>query len=125
MARILVIDDERIIRTIVKHALEEDGHEVIEAGDGEEGIQLYRKNPTDLVVTDIIMPRKEGIETIKELRRNYPDIKIIAMSGGGKISSVDYLKLARQFGAMGTYDKSSNWGELVKMVRELLSAHSE
>jgi CheY-like chemotaxis protein len=82
MARILVIDDERIIRTIVKHALEEDGHEVIEAGDGEEGIQLYRKNPTDLVVTDIIMPRKEGIETIKELRRNYPDIKIIAMSGG-------------------------------------------
>jgi DNA-binding NarL/FixJ family response regulator len=66
------------------------------------------------------MPKKEGIETIKELRRDYPDVKIIAMSGGGKISSVDYLKLARQFGALATYDKSSDWGKLVDMVREAL-----
>ena len=120
MARILVIEDERIIRTIVKHTLEEDGHEVIEASDGEEGIREYKKNQIDLVITDIIMPVKEGIETIKELRRDYPDVKIIAMSGGGKISSVDYLKLARQFGALATYDKSSDWGKLIQMVREVL-----
>ena len=83
MARILVIEDEEDSRAIVQQALESDGHEVIPAADGAEGLALQRKNPADLVITDIFMPEKEGIETIHELKQEFPRVKIIAMSGGG------------------------------------------
>ncbi|MCD6116509.1 response regulator, partial [bacterium] len=83
MAYILVMEDERIIQTIIRRYLEREGHEVVIAGDGEEGIKLYNERPADLVLTDIIMPKKEGIETIRDLKKISPDVKIIAMSGGG------------------------------------------
>jgi len=114
------MEDERIIQTIIKRFLERAGHEVVIAGDGEEGIKLYKERPADLVLTDIIMPRKEGIETIRELKKMSPDIKIIAMSGGGKIDSQDYLDLAGKFGVKATFIKGSDWSKLIPLVDKVL-----
>jgi len=87
MARILVIDDDIQILEMLGQTLEREGYEVVDALDGKEGMRLYREAPTDLVITDIVMPEKEGVETIMELKRDFPDVKIIAMSGGGQINS--------------------------------------
>jgi DNA-binding NtrC family response regulator len=83
VARILVIDDdEQILRTL-HQVLEMEGHEVLDAPNGKEGMRIFEEHGADLVVTDIVMPEKEGIETIKELHEGNPDLKIIAISGGG------------------------------------------
>ena len=121
MAYILVMEDERIIQTIIRRYLEREGHEVVIAGDGEEGIKLYNERPADLVLTDIIMPKKEGIETIRDLKKISPDVKIIAMSGGGKIDSEDYLDLAAKFGVKATFIKGSDWSMLASLVKKVLS----
>jgi len=121
MACILVIDDEPIVRTVIRKYLEIEGHEVVEAPDGEVGLELFRAKPTDLVITDILMPNKEGIETIREFRRDFPELKIIAMSGGGRVDSNAYLNLAKKFGATRVYEKTADWSRLVKMVSEVLS----
>jgi len=83
MARILLIDDDAPVRRTLRKMLERQGYEVEEAPDGKAGLTLYQENPADLIITDLIMPEMEGIETIMELRRRFPDVKIIAMSGGG------------------------------------------
>jgi len=101
--------------------LESKNHEVVEAQNGKVGLRLYRKNSTDLVVTDILMPDKEGIETIRELRRDFPEVKIIAISGGGRLGLERYLKLAKKMGAQRTLEKPFNGNELNEVVRELLS----
>ncbi len=85
MPRILVIEDEIQVRRLTRQMLELEGFEVLEAGDGDTGLQMFAENSIDLVITDIIMPGKEGIETILELKQKRPDIKIIAISGGGRI----------------------------------------
>lgn len=121
MARILIIEDDVPVRMVIKRMIEAEGHEVVEASDGQTGIDMYRKSPTDLVITDIVMPNKEGLETIKELREDFPDIKIIAISGGGKIQGKQYLELASKLGAMRTFEKPFTWKELMEAVGELLS----
>jgi CheY-like chemotaxis protein len=105
MADILLVDDEEQLRELLRFVLEDAGHSVREAVDGNEALESYRHHPADVVVTDIVMPNKEGTETILEFRRRYQDIKIIAMSGGGRISPQDYLKLAKTFGANITLAK--------------------
>jgi len=85
MARIIVIDDDKDVRKVILYELRAAGHEVREAGDGAQGLALQRAAPADLVVTDIYMPEKEGIETIRELKEEFPEVKIIAMSGGGSL----------------------------------------
>ena len=120
MARILIIDDEVQILNMLRQMLEGEGYEVVEAPDGKEGLKLYRKNPTDLIITDLIMPEKEGIETIQELTQDFPNIKIIAMSGGGRVGPGDYLHLAKMLGAQHTFAKPIEREELLKAVRELL-----
>ena len=120
MATILVIEDERIVRTVIRRFLEKAGHTVIEAEDGRIGLRLFKEQPVDLVITDIIMPNSEGIETIANLRKERRGLPIIAMSGGGTVGPVDYLDLARRFGAAGTYEKSADWDGLVEMVNRLL-----
>lgn len=99
MARILVVDDEEIIRFTLRQMLEKAGHEVVEAVNGHEAMKSVKTSRVDLVITDIIMPEKEGIETIVELRRRQPDLKIIAVSGGGRTKTMDYLETAERFGA--------------------------
>ncbi len=119
MAKILVIDDEKVVRMAIKHKLLKEGHEVIEAEDGDDGIAKYRENPTDLIITDIIMPNKEGFETIKDLNDEFPDAKIIAMSGGGKINSQNYLDIVKKLNIIDVFEKSFEWEEMIKIVRKI------
>ena len=120
MANILIIDDDNQFRTMLRKMVERNGYEVIEASDGKEGIKLYRKNPTDLIITDLIMPEKDGIETIQELRKDFPDVKIIAISGGGRLGPHDYLHLAKMLGAQRTLTKPIELPELLRNIKELL-----
>jgi DNA-binding response OmpR family regulator len=120
MARILVIDDEAVIRDLLLKILEREGYETITATDGKDGIRIFRENPTDLIITDLIMPEKEGIETIMELRRDFKDVKVIAMSGGGKVDPETYLHIAKTIGAIGTIAKPFDLKELLKTVQEFL-----
>src|SRR5260370_18462125 len=81
MARILVIDDDADMRTLLEHTLQSAGHEVVLAADGREGVQQYRTQPADLVITDLYMPIQQGLETIIQLRKEYPTVCIIALCG--------------------------------------------
>lgn len=105
MATVLVIDDEEPIRRLLRLILTRAGHDVMEAGDGNEGLALLRDHNADLVVTDLVMPNKEGIETIMELRRAHPATPIIAISGGGHNQPCTYLDLARKLGASHVFEK--------------------
>ena len=105
MAKILVFDDEPSILHMIKKMLEKEGHEVDIAINGREGMELFEKNKPDLLITDILMPEKEGLETIIELRRKYPELKIIAISGGGRIGPEGYLPSAKFFGADMVFQK--------------------
>lgn len=118
MANILVVDDEKPVREMLKDILESAGHEVREASNGFEAIENYKNNPSDLVIMDIIMPEKEGIETIIELRRNYPDIKLIAISGFGEESP--YLMMAKHLGADFILDKPFSLEAILDKVHSLL-----
>ena len=120
MQRILIIDDEPHILLMLKKMLERAGYEIDIASDGNEGLNLFEKSPSDLVITDIIMPEKEGLETIRAMRRIQPDLKIIAMSGGGKISADNYLETAKIFGASKVLEKPFGKDDMVAAVKELL-----
>ena len=120
MAHILIIDDDDQFRNMIRQLMERNGHEVEEASGGKEGIRLYRENPTDIIITDLIMPGKDGIETIQELKKEFPDVKIIAISGGGRVGPQDYLHLAKMFGARQTLTKPINLSELLNAIDELL-----
>jgi len=117
---ILIIDDDPQVLAMLRQRLMRNGYEVIEAADGKEGVKIYRENPTDLIITDLIMPEKEGIEIIIELRRDFPDIKIIAMSGGGRVSPDQYLPMAKGLGARYTFAKPIEMEELLQAINELL-----
>ena len=120
MARIVVIDDEENIRFFVNEALTAAGHEVVCASDGNKGLQVIEQFKPDIVITDILMPNKEGIETIPEIRLKYPEIKIIAMSGGGRIKGENYLKLAERLGTEGTLLKPFKIQALLDLVTGLI-----
>jgi len=99
MARILLIDDEELVRTALRKALETSEHEVVEAENGDHALVWHKKQPFDLIITDIIMPGKEGIETIMDLKQESPELPIIAISGGGPDRHMTYLETAKFFGA--------------------------
>jgi YesN/AraC family two-component response regulator len=120
MANILIIDDEELVRLTLQQILEEAGHVVREAADGAEGIRLYQESPADLVVTDIIMPDTEGIETIIQLRKHDPAVNIIAISGGGRVRNLDFLDVAEKFGAARVLAKPFEEEELLEAVDECL-----
>lgn len=121
MAKILIIDDDNQFRKMLSQTLVKAGYTVTEASNGDEGINSFRNEPTDLVITDIVMPDKEGIETIMEIRQLSPDIKIIAVSGGGRIGSDSYLDLARKLGASKTFSKPVDRKEVLATIQEVLS----
>jgi DNA-binding NtrC family response regulator len=120
MARVLVIDDDEQVRSILAQFLEHAGHVALTASDGDEGIRVFHRERVDLVVTDIVMPRKEGIETIIELRTIRPDLKIIAMSGGGLAEGAPYLGFARQLGADAVLDKPVRMDAFCRAVSRCL-----
>lgn len=123
MARILLIDDDESVRTMLRTMLEYHRHTVMEAHDGREGLQLLPKARPDLVITDLVMPEQEGIEVITTLRKTHPALKIIAISGGGRTnSSDDYLVMARRLGADLTLAKPFAHAALLAAIAELLPA---
>lgn len=122
MAKILVIDDDEYICKSLQRILEKDGHSVKTAQDGDAGMTLVKKETPELIIIDIVMPNKEGIETINELLKNYPGIKIIAMSGGGqRLDAVQYLDLAVKFGVRATIKKPYERREILDLVNEVLA----
>jgi CheY-like chemotaxis protein len=120
MARILIIDDEDELRSMLRQMLEQAGHEVTEAVNGAEGIQIYERDAPDLIITDIIMPEKEGVETIIALRRANPDLPIVAISGGGRLEATDFLSMAKKLGARHTLAKPFRRDQLLDAVRQCL-----
>jgi CheY-like chemotaxis protein len=121
MAKILVLDDEPSILLMIKKMLEKEGHEVDIALNGKEGMKLFENNKPDLLITDIIMPEKEGLETIHELRMKFPDLKIIAISGGGRIGPDGYLPGAILLGANRVFQKPLDQKEFLQAVAVLLN----
>ena len=121
MARILVIDDDNQLRSLLRLALEMAGHQVIEAVDGEQGLKAYQKHLPDLVLCDLLMDNKEGLETIRELRRRFAEEKIIAMSGGLYGGKVNFLSLAKTFGAAKVLTKPFDIKTLSAAIDEILN----
>lgn len=124
MPRILIIDDEKEICEMIRQKFEPEGYEVGSAPNGKVGLKLQKETPFDLVITDIFMPEKEGIETIRELRRDFPDLKIIAITGGYRYGPDELLEAARMLGANKTLAKPFKLGEIKKAVEELLGVES-
>jgi CheY-like chemotaxis protein len=125
MARILVIEDNHVLCGMVLRMLVAAGHEVQAAVDGKVGLACYRQQRSDLVITDILMPETEGLETIRALRRHDPGVKIIAMSGADRGRAGGYLELAQKFGARRILSKPFTQDELLTAVAEVLTVRSE
>ena len=117
--RILVIDDDAVVRTAVSLALRAAGYETILAADGGEGLAQYRANPADLIITDLFMPEHEGLEMIVEVRKDFPTVPILAISGGREVSST-MLTVAAQIGATDVLLKPFDSETLVGRVQKLL-----
>jgi DNA-binding response OmpR family regulator len=123
VARVLVIDDEAPLRESVRAALVSAGYEVIEAADADSGLRLYREKTADLVVVDLFMPGRDGLEFIRDLRTKAPNAKIIAMSGGRFAERIDLLYAAEAFGAARTLSKPFKPEALLGAIRELLGVN--
>ncbi len=121
MARVLVIDDHALTRSAVRAILQQAGHEVRLAADGVEGLRALAEGPADVVVCDVFMPRKEGLETIRELRRLPRPPKVVAISGGSDVVTGDFLPLARSLGADRALPKPFEPEALRAAVDELLA----
>jgi CheY-like chemotaxis protein len=116
VARILVVDDDEIVRLLLRTVLERRGHSVIEAENGDEGLRCYRSAPADLVITDIQMPGMDGLQMIKELRSAFPTVKIIAISG-----EKSRLAAARSL-SQGAFEKPLYMEGLLDAVQQFASA---
>jgi DNA-binding response OmpR family regulator len=117
--RVLVIDDNPDIRKTIQWLLEDEGFVVAVAENGREGLGLQRRQPADVVVTDIFMPEQDGIETIWQLREEFPHVPIIVISGGGAAGKADYSVVAHELGAKKTLRKPFNPQELIDIVRQI------
>jgi len=120
-ARILIIDDEEQIRDMLAQMLTREGYQVVHAKNGKEGMKACREQKVDLIITDIIMPEKDGIEMILELRHDFPHLKVIAISGGGRLGPDGYLEMAQKLGAHRTFFKPFNRKEILEAVQDLLT----
>jgi len=121
MSAILVVDDDKSLRDLLSRVLQEQGHDVATAGEGNEALDLMAHTRFEMVISDIIMPGKEGIETIREIREVYPDVQIIAMSTGGSMGNVQVLEYARMIGAHESIRKPVELPALISTVERMLS----
>lgn len=122
MARILVIDDNEDLRGLLQLMLKREGYEVDAAANGEEGMDIFRKKPADLVITDILMPGKGGLGVLLELQRDFPQAKTIAISGGFKGASGDNLAITQVLGVQRTLTKPFEQQDLLKAVKQVLGS---
>jgi len=118
--KILLIDDDPHFREMFAELLIRNGYKVIETSDGRYASDLYKEHAPALVITDIIMPEKEGIETILDLKKKYKDLKIIAISGGGRTNALDNLRSARLLGASHTFEKPFINNEILSTIKDLI-----
>jgi YesN/AraC family two-component response regulator len=122
MARVLLIDDDELVRATLRNLLKQAGHEVATADNGRDALDRERKVRFDLVITDILMPEMEGIETILALKNASPTMRVIAISGGGRTGNLEFLKMAGRLGANETLRKPFSAEELLAAVQRVLSA---
>src|SRR3989442_10152349 len=120
MARIIVIDDQEPIRRIVRRALEQEGHEVLDASEGEMGMQLLERHTAAVVITDIFMPGQDGILTLRQIRKKFPAVKVIVISGGDSTGLLDLPHDAELLGAVKSLQKPFTAAELIQTVRDVL-----
>jgi DNA-binding NtrC family response regulator len=121
MARILVIDDQEAIRRVVRRALEQDGHEVFDASDGEIGMEILESQSFEVVITDIFMPGQDGIVTLRQIRKRFPEVKVIVISGGDSSGIMDLRQDAELLGAVKSLQKPFNAREIMDVVRSVLA----
>jgi len=120
MARVLVIDDQEPIRRVVRRALEQEKHEVFEADDGAIGLEILETQSFDVVITDIFMPGQDGIVTLREIRKRFPTVKVIVMSGGDSTGTLDLRQDAEFLGAVKSLQKPFTAREIADLVRSVL-----
>jgi DNA-binding response OmpR family regulator len=120
MTKILLVDDDDLTRGAVQKMLERSGYSVHSTGNGHEALDHYRREPPDLVITDLIMPDLDGLEIIQELRRINLSVRVLAISGGGRVDAEEYLSVARKFGAIEVLPKPFTGQELKKAVEAAL-----
>jgi CheY-like chemotaxis protein len=125
MSLILLVDDDEPFRTMLRKMLVKMGYDVVEARNGLEGIRIFELQAFDLVMTDLVMPEKEGLETIKAMRQSRPGALILAMSGGGRGSAIDYLRVAKMLGADCILSKPFSNDELSTALGGLLPTPTE
>jgi len=121
LARILLIDDEAAIRKVVRRMVEGAGHQLLEADDGEVGMRLLAEHRPDLVITDLFMPGQDGIVTVRRIRKEFPDVKVIVVSGGDSTGRLDLRKDAEVLGAMASLRKPFAAADLLRAIREVLA----
>jgi len=119
--RILIVDDDEVTREVIELMLGKDGHESVQACNGEEALNVYRGGGFDVMLLDIIMPVKDGFDTLIELFAEFPDAKVMAMTAGGKLKNFDYLEEAQKMGAFGSLRKPFGAEALRKMLARLAS----
>lgn len=124
MARILLIEDEKQVRGLLSETLEQEGHEVIGCQNGTEGVNQYQKGPIDLVIMDIILPDKDGFETLNELKQQDSQVNVLAISGGLAPGAVNILEIAQRLGARETLAKPFDLKSFLRVVNHLIT-HSE
>ncbi len=123
MSSILVVDDEEQLRKLMREILEQSGYHVTEARDGKEAIQQYRLVPADVVIMDILMPEQDGLETIATLRREFPNVKVIAITGSSEmIGILNFLDVAKMLGAHRSLQKPFEMKTLLETVQAELQA---
>jgi CheY-like chemotaxis protein len=122
MRRVLVVDDEAPVRRVLGRSLQQAGFDVAEASEGGEAVRKCREQPVAVVLLDMFMPGKEGIETLRELRAEFPEVKVVAMSGGGSYPIFDVLTAARRLGADEVFQKPLSLADLISTLNRLTAA---
>jgi DNA-binding response OmpR family regulator len=120
--RVLVIDDEKLLRDLLREVFQAAGYDYAEAANGIDGVRLFNEAPSDIIVTDILMPDKDGLEVIMELRKRHSELKILAISGGDRTGNRQYLRIAKELGAVRILAKPFRPQELLAVVEEVLGA---
>jgi len=124
MSRILIIDDNTSMREVVSEMLQQAGYETVDVENGRFALQVHRESPVDLIITDLFMPDTDGLEIINQFRHQYPEVKIIAVSGGGSRGLVELLSVAKKMGAERALMKPFSWEELLAAVQGVLDQPS-
>jgi CheY-like chemotaxis protein len=125
MAHVLVVDDDELVRSTIRASLARAGHDVIEARDGQEAVDILARGPVDVVVSDIIMPEIDGIGLLLQLRRQQPRLRVIVISGGGRTQNVDFLRMATALGADLALAKPFTPEDLQRAVQSVLEGPTD